>query len=238
LAYRLIPSIAITVACLVAIFISNQAAFAYKYMLTVSLIMVNAGGIVLIAHNNYFKKVTYETQFSESELRRSLEALAVTDVLTGIPNRRSFLDQAQVELSRFKRTTKTFSLVMLDLDLLKNVNDQYGHLAGDEALKQFSSCVASAMRSYDIFGRIAGDEFCMILPETNLDIARSVVSRIREHVHALVVASTKGEFSLTFSAGITVVQDKDESIDDLLQRVDEALYAAKTKGRDRIELSI
>jgi diguanylate cyclase (GGDEF)-like protein len=238
LVYRLIPSITITTASLLSIFISNQAAFAYKYMLTVFVIMVNAGGIVLIAHNNHFKKVIYETQFSESELRRSLETLAVTDVLTGIPNRRSFLDQAQAELARFKRSAKTFSLVMLDLDLLKNVNDRYGHLAGDEALKQFSTCVSSAKRPYDVFGRIAGDEFCLILPETNLDVARSVVSRIREHVHALVVVSSKGEFGLTFSAGITVVQDKDESIDDLLQRVDEALYEAKSKGRDRIELSI
>jgi hypothetical protein len=108
--------------------------------------MVNAGGILLIAHNNHSKKLIFESHKSEDNLRRSLQTLAITDPLTGIPNRRSFFEQAQQEFSRFERIKKTFCLVMIDLDLFKHVNDRFGHLAGDEALKEFTTCVLSAKR--------------------------------------------------------------------------------------------
>ena len=237
LAFKLIPALTVTAACLLALLMSREASFANKYMLTISFLMVNTGGILLIAYINLSKKMIYESHNSEDRLRRSLQTLAITDPLTGIPNRRSFFEQAQQEFSRFERIKKTFCLVMLDLDLFKNVNDQFGHLAGDEALKEFTACILSSKRFYDLLGRIGGEEFCLILPETNLDVGRNIVSRIRDHVHELVINSPKGEIRLTFSAGITCAHENDESLDDLLRRADDALYAGKNKGRDRIEVN-
>jgi diguanylate cyclase (GGDEF)-like protein len=238
LVFKLIPVLTITGFCLVALFTSSYTNFANQYMFTIALLTVNAGGILLVAHNNRAKKLIYETQNREHEARNLLETLAITDPLTGIQNRRSFFEQAQQEFSRYQRNHKSFCLVMLDLDHFKDVNDGYGHLAGDEALKEFTTYVISAKRPYDFLGRVGGEEFCLILPETNLDTARLIVTRIQDRVRELVIICPKGIIKVAFSAGITCAHESDESIDVLLHRADEALYQAKTNGRDRIELSI
>ena len=238
LVYKLIPALTITVICLVALYTSSYASFATQYMFTMALLASNVAGILLVAHYNGSKRLIFETRDREQEARNLLQELAITDPLTGIQNRRSFFEQAQQEFSRYQRYHKSFCLVMLDLDHFKNVNDNYGHLAGDDALKEFTTYVSSAKRPYDILGRIGGEEFCLILPETNLDTARNIVTRIQEHVRELVINSPKGEIKVPFSAGITCAHEADESIDVLLHRADEALYLAKMNGRDRIELSI
>ena len=126
---------------------------------------------------------------------------------------------------------------MIDLDLFKKVNDNYGHLAGDEALKQFASTVVLNKRSYDVFGRIGGEEFGLLLPYTDEAEAVQVVARIQDKVHTLVIVSPKGDFRITFSAGVTGAQDNDKSLDDLIHRADEALYRSKEEGRDRIRVA-
>lgn len=167
----------------------------------------------------------------ESELRK----LAATDALTGLHNRRRFLEIGDYELRRRTITRKPLTLIMLDLDFFKDVNDRYGHAAGDEALALFASLCAKSIRPMDIAGRLGGEEFGILLPETDMKDGLLVAERLRCTVAAHEFASDQGAFHLTVSLGIAEVAEE-ESLAQLMARADEALYAAKRGGRNRVEV--
>ena len=234
--FRIIPAAMITFACITALLATDTAASTQqKYLLTLTLLLLNAVGIIVVARNNRFKRVEYESQNREREARRIFEALAASDPLTGILNHRSFLKLTQQALNRFMKYHDSFCLAIFDLDRLKQINDTYGHLAGDEALKQFTSLVTSKKRTTDVFGRIGGDEFGFILPRVTQTNALKVVSRLQNALQVLTIPSSKGDFHISFSAGITEVRAEDKSPDDLMHRADEALYESKGKGGDQVE---
>lgn len=236
--FRIIPAATITVASIIALLATdNAASIQQKYLLTLFLIVLNMVGIIVIARNNRFRRLEYGAQNREREARKKYETLAATDPLTGIPNHRSFIELAQLALDRFKRYDHSFCLAIFDLDRLKQINDTYGHLAGDKALKKFTTLVASKKRITDVFGRIGGDEFGFILPQVTQTDAITTISRFQDALRALTIPSSKGAFPITFCAGVTVVRAEDISPDDLIHRADEALYQAKGKGDDRIEES-
>ena len=235
--FRIIPAFLISVASIVALYTSDVAFFQNKYMLILSLLVVNAIGPFVIIRTNEFKRTIYTTQKSEREARQEFEQLATIDSLTGILNRRSFFQQAQREYVRFKSLHSSLCFAIIDLDYFKKVNDQYSHLAGDEVLKKISNTVSSVKRSYDIFGRLGGDEFGLILPLTNLNDAEKIVSRIQNAVRKTLIVSQDNEFRVTFSAGIVNASENDLSLDDLIRRADEALYRSKALGRDRINVA-
>ena len=123
---------------------------------------------------------------------------------------------------------------MVDLDHFKKVNDTYGHLAGDEVLREMSRRVQSCLRKYDVFGRYGGEEFLVILPDTDDKISRTVAERIRCELFKSPFVAGEHEMSITASFGVACCQDPAEGVNSALQRTDDALYQAKAEGRNRV----
>ena len=169
---------------------------------------------------------------AERDLRVALEKLAFTDVLTEISNRRDYIARAESEFERFRRHRRTFSLLVLDLDHFKQVNDRFGHKVGDEVLKSFGGMLAKQARTNDLPARLGGEEFAVLLPETSIDKAEEVASRILKATREIKV-SASDKANVTVSIGISQVRLDDKSIDDVMSRADRALYRAKDNGRDR-----
>lgn len=171
-------------------------------------------------------------------LEIELKRLATTDALTGAVNRRSFLERAQAELSRSRRYGAPVSLVMMDVDHFKRINDTLGHARGDDALCRIVQVCAQVVRKEDVLGRLGGEEFALLLPQTSLEEAHHLVERLRERI-----ASSRMDDGqpgapavvLTASFGVTSLRPEDSSVDDLLGRADAALYRAKAAGRNRVE---
>jgi two-component system cell cycle response regulator len=177
-----------------------------------------------------------KTQLELVKYRKELEHMAMVDSLTGCFNRRYFMNAADMELSRRKRHMYDLVVAVLDVDYFKNVNDTYGHDAGDAVLKEVVSCIEDAVRYEDTVGRIGGEEFAILLPEANTEGASIVLERVRENIGALEFTHNGHTFSVTASIGLTDVEPDDVTMDAALKRADEALYAAKDGGRDQIKI--
>jgi diguanylate cyclase (GGDEF)-like protein len=162
-----------------------------------------------------------------------LETLSITDSLTRLYNR-SKLDTILVDqLARYKRTQRPFSLLMLDIDHFKTLNDTYGHLAGDDILSAVAQILLQSVRSIDFAARYGGDEFTIILVETPADLARKTAERIRSQVERMRYRAGRSAVPLTVSIGIVECQPQDDTATALLARVDNALYEAKRAGRNQ-----
>jgi diguanylate cyclase (GGDEF)-like protein/PAS domain S-box-containing protein len=169
-------------------------------------------------------------------LERLLRQLAATDELTGIANRRTFLERATQALRRWQRHRQPLALLIVDLDWFKRINDRHGHLYGDEVLKRFTDTVRTELREIDIFGRLGGEEFCVVLERCGVHEATEAAERIRARVETMeLTAPDRSRLHLTVSIGATCVQPSDRRIEELLSRADAALYAAKQSGRNRQE---
>ena len=166
------------------------------------------------------------------EARDHLARLVSTDVLTDVHSRRSWFELGGSEFSRFLRYNRPFSVLVMDLDFFKRVNDTFGHDAGDALLRRFADMLRAECRSSDIIGRLGGEEFALIAPETSLSAAQRVAERIREACRRLVVAVPAGEVRCSCSIGVSETAPDDDGIERVLQRADAALYEAKRSGRD------
>lgn len=166
------------------------------------------------------------------EAHARLERMASIDDLTGILNRRAFMERAAAEMSRYRRTGVSFAVVMLDIDHFKSINDIYGHAAGDAALQRFSRLVAESLRAMDVFGRVGGEEFCIILAESDSERALAVSERIRQEV-AQECAVDPVPRKITCSLGISTVNKEDVDFSAVLHRADQGLYQSKKTGRNR-----
>jgi diguanylate cyclase (GGDEF)-like protein len=174
-----------------------------------------------------------ERKYLETELQRQ----ANTDGLTGVFNRRYFLDVAHAEIARAARFHHPLSLALLDLDHFKNINDVYGHTVGDLALIALAEICLENIREMDLFARFGGDEFILLLPETNFDQAYEVVKRICLILSEEAIDLDGKLIALTISAGIASLANGQESFDALLSRADQALYQAKEGGRNRVSVT-
>jgi len=169
-------------------------------------------------------------------LERELERLATHDDLTGISNRRCILDQLDFALKRFHRIGKPLSVLILDLDHFKQVNDDYGHVAGDIVLKRFVELVHENRREIDLLGRLGGEEFLLILEDANRETAHFIAERIRHSIaHASFRISNEAQLHLTVSIGLAQATPHDQHVVDLLVRADKALYRAKENGRNQVQ---
>jgi len=186
-------------------------------------------GIALLAGRLLKAKNQLEEQAKE------LEKQAQTDHLTGISNRRHFFELARRELSRGKRSNRPLALLMLDIDKFKHVNDTHGHDIGDEVLKALCKTCLGMIRNIDIFARMGGEEFAIVLPETSKDQARTIAERLKEKLSETVTTLPNGGLVyFTVSIGVSTLAVKDASLDDLLKSADVALYKAKRYGRNRV----
>ena len=166
-------------------------------------------------------------------LENQLREMAETDFLTRLFNRRHFIGRAEKELSRSRRYNSSVSLIMLDIDWFKKINDQYGHAAGDEVLKGVAQICQEAVREIDIVGRIGGEEFSMVLIECDTDGALIVAERIRKQVASHPFEYEQKAIHCTVSIGISAFVAKEDHLENLMKRADIALYRAKQAGRNR-----
>jgi diguanylate cyclase (GGDEF)-like protein len=165
--------------------------------------------------------------------RDRLARLASTDDLTRVYSRRWWFDLAEKEFSRSRRYDRVFSLLMADLDWFKHINDTYGHEAGDRVLNQFGTMLRKTCRDSDVIGRLGGEEFALLLPETSSEAAQHLASRITEICRSIVVDASTDGARCSCSIGVTQVRPDDERLDSMLTRADRALYEAKRAGRNR-----
>ena len=168
-------------------------------------------------------------------LKEEFRKQANTDSLTGLYNRRYFTEHAEREFYRAKRHLRIVSLISIDIDHFKNINDVYGHPAGDKVLISVAKCLLPCIRQEDILARIGGEEFSILLPETTLQSSKLVAERIRLNQSNLsIVGEWKGTIALTVSIGVTCIKFEDDTFDEFFRRADKALYQAKALGRNQV----
>jgi diguanylate cyclase (GGDEF)-like protein len=181
----------------------------------------------------YLKMIETDSQHLSEELAR-VRLLSMTDELTDLPNRRALMRRLEDEMSRSQRYGFTLALALLDLDLFKNVNDEYGHAIGDTVLTCYADRILTTFRHHDMVARYGGEEFAVILPNTDLQGALSALHKVQAAAASTICHC--GEVDIpapTFSAGLALLQD-DDDLGDLLKRADDAMYEAKRLGRNQI----
>lgn len=187
--------------------------------------------IIQIGHAANLASIAIE----HDRARRKLEYQAHMDFLTGIANRRHFVECAEIELARSQRYGSPLSLLMLDVDFFKQVNDRYGHKTGDVVLQRLTQALQQKLRPMDMLGRLGGEEFAILLPETNEAQAMEAAERLRCAVaDNRIKLDEHTQLSITLSIGVTTLSADDQSLDGPLRRADNALYAAKRTGRNRV----
>lgn len=172
---------------------------------------------------------------AHKQMEAYLKNIANSDALTGVGNRRYFLEAGKKEYARARRYAQPLSLVMMDIDKFKNINDTYGHDIGDIALKALADICVETLRTSDLFARLGGEEFAAILPSTEIEGAFLLAERLRICVEEMVTPSSKGDIRYTISMGVTQMRgDEGEDIEIMLNRSDKGLYEAKEGGRNRV----
>jgi len=167
--------------------------------------------------------------------KQRAEALAHKDELTGLNNRRAFFEQGHRAFRRSERYNHPVSVIMIDIDHFKMINDNYGHTFGDKVLKKLAEPLQSAVRDIDIVARMGGEEFAIMLPETGLDEAANLAERLRTDIENISISAEDREIRVTASFGVVTCKEDDKNIETLLTKADDALYVAKKKGRNQVK---
>jgi len=201
------------------VFVAEIAAIALDY---------NGAPSVLVALNDISQR---------KEMEAELFRQASTDSLTGINNLRYFRNMAEQEVRRARRFARDMSVMMIDIDHFKPINDTHGHAVGDTVIKGVVKRATDFLRQTDFIGRIGGEEFSVILPETPLSAAFEVADRLRKHIQEKPITAGTIAVDCTVSIGVAQLSAQDGGIDDLLKRADTALYSAKHNGRNRVEMA-
>ena len=182
--------------------------------------------------------IGYHIDISErKKLEAQLERLATIDELTGAFNRRHLLKQGRLEIERARRFKRQVSILFMDLDHFKSVNDRFGHGFGDLVLVTFADTCRHVLRPSDMFVRYGGEEFVVLLPETDQEQAVAAAARLADRLRQTVFSLDPPFRGLTVSIGVATLRDSDNDIEQVLTRADKATYRAKELGRDRIELA-
>lgn len=187
--------------------------------------MYSGEAAVLVALNDISQRKQLEVELFQQ---------ANTDTLTNISNRRYFMNQAEQEMRRSRRFERPLAILMLDVDHFKVINDSFGHEVGDSVLQGVVAAALESLRQSDIMGRLGGEEFACLLPETPHAAAMEVARRLCEDVASKSIVTVKGAIYCSVSIGVAQLQKDDASIDDLLRRADEAMYCAKHAGRNTV----
>lgn len=170
----------------------------------------------------------------KARLHQEVRQLATIDGLTGLHNHRAFQERIETEIERAKRFGSKVSLLMMDIDFFKKLNDTYGHSTGDEVLRRIGCKIVDNIRNIDFAARYGGEEFAVVLPETPIEGARITAERIRESIRDYRISQGKNLISVTVSIGVATFPDNASSRVELIEKADTALYQAKKEGRDRV----
>lgn len=195
---------------------------------------IGAYDYIIKPYNHTVMFARVRAALREKERQDLLERWATMDPLTGINNRRFFFSETEREFARAQRGA-LMAVLLLDIDNFKKVNDDYGHLAGDQALISIADTLRESFRKVDIFGRYGGEEFIICLPDTPLQAAAEVAERLRQKIATNPLHFEQSSFSITASIGVTCFNNADQSLADVIKRADIALYRAKNNGRNRVE---
>jgi diguanylate cyclase (GGDEF)-like protein len=159
---------------------------------------------------------------------------AQTDELTGLMNRRAFYERAQVLYAQCRRNQQPLCALMMDMDHFKQINDTYGHQAGDQVLRQIGGVISASFRQADVYGRLGGEEFAVLLPNTSLDTAREIAEQLVKAISGLAAEPVLG---LTASLGVASTHSQDQDLHGLMNTADKALYRAKAQGRNQVAVA-
>lgn len=181
-----------------------------------------------------FRVISLVDITQRKRLEQSLQVLATTDSLTGLANRRHFLEQSRNAVLRGRRTGKLPAVVMIDLDHFKRINDTYGHSTGDRVLIEFALSCERGLRKSDVLGRLGGEEFALLLPEVSAEAALDTAERLRCTLAALTVSAADSSLHFSASFGVAEVAEGEGTVEAALHRADIALYHAKRSGRNRV----
>jgi diguanylate cyclase (GGDEF)-like protein len=171
-----------------------------------------------------------------AQLFEEMEKLAITDSLTGLYHRRYFFAFAVNEIERSKRYKKNLSIIMMDIDHFKKINDNFGHQIGDQVLKEIADICLAILRKVDVMCRYGGEEFVVLLPETEVTNAAHAAERMCTAISSLRVKSEKGDVSVSASIGVAEMDKSHANLEKLLAAADAALYSAKESGRNRVRV--
>lgn len=191
--------------------------------------------ILLQPINDLILQPRVETLLNTRRLVKEIQLLADFDELTGALTRRHFFKMSEREFLRGRRFGRPLSIVMLDIDFFKTVNDTYGHAVGDQVLREVVQRCQKNIREIDIFGRYGGEEFALVLPEMDREEAQDIAERLRTAIARCPFQTKAGNLEITISLGLADL-NQDESIDAILKRADEALYFAKRSGRNQVKI--
>lgn len=183
-----------------------------------------------------FVLILFVNQIERNELK--LFQQAKTDALTKISNRHYFFEHGEQQLNLANHLSRPYTVVLLDLDYFKQINDKYGHHAGDECLVEITKKIKNSIRQQDLFARIGGEEFVIAMPETTIKEANNITERIRLEVeaHQIKLEEEHKQFNCTASFGIAALSEKATDLKSILINADKALYKAKELGRNRVQL--
>lgn len=189
-------------------------------------------GVLYVSSTDITEKKQAEIQLAV--LSKELHKRASTDELTTISNRHNFYEMAEIEFHKAQIEQQPLALILIDIDNFKSINDNYGHAAGDTALKEFAHHIKKKLRATDLFARIGGDEFSIILPNTDTRDSLLIAERLRNSIATIPIQHQEQPIQLTASIGIVQASLTMESIHDVINAADKALYQAKSEGRNKV----
>ena len=186
--------------------------------------------VMLIGFSMVLLYVWFFVVESHQDLRKS----ALTDALTGIFNRRAIVRESEREIALARRASRPISVIAIDVDHFKSINDRHGHNGGDMALRAVADLLRTGLRRTDLIARLGGEEFAVVLPETNIRGAVHIAEKLRDRLASTPIALPAGYIEMTFTAGVAQLIGSDSTFDSIMGRADQALYRGKTAGRNRI----
>ena len=201
---------------------------------TAAQFVVHALGLGSTLQIQSYRRKSFKAYVDEKDAKEMVAYMVNIDTLTKSLTRRHFFSMAQSEFQRFTRYRRPLSALVLDIDLFKNINDTYGHHAGDIVLRSFSLVAIEQKRVQDTFGRLGGEEFGLLLPETNLEQARVVAERIQKTWEKSPVNMDGVPIRSTVIIGVAEAGEEDKSFEDLMRRADLMMYKAKERGKNQV----